>query len=146
MLNFPFYRTFPLDLYNRGIYRHLLSARTYNVNPSVSKRIEITRRQRQTEDIFDIFCTLSPSSWWKSYIYGHSNIFCLFHLEVRFLPSRNTEIQRRLKQRRRILCKRLFCVISSPSLCFIFSIQPMERFKLTLSGREDFQLVTRYFF
>ena len=27
MLNFPFYRTFPLDLYNRGIYRHLLSAK-----------------------------------------------------------------------------------------------------------------------
>ena len=53
MLNFPFYHTFPLDLYNRGICRHLLSARTYDRNPSVSKRIEITRRQRQTEDIFE---------------------------------------------------------------------------------------------
>ena len=53
MLNFPFYCIFPLDLYNGGIYRHLLSARTYNVNSSVPKRTEITRRRRQTEDIFE---------------------------------------------------------------------------------------------
>ena len=47
MLNFPFYCIFPLDLHNRGICRHLLSAQTHNVNLSVSKRIELTRRQRQ---------------------------------------------------------------------------------------------------
>ena len=54
MLNFPFYCIFPLDLHNRGICRHLLSAQTHNVNLSVSKRIELTRRQRQTKDIFEI--------------------------------------------------------------------------------------------
>ena len=53
--------------------------------------IRVTRWSK----IFNIHCTLSPSSWWKSYIYGHSNIFFVCFTSkyafFRLSMARNTE-------------------------------------------------------